>query len=101
MKKERILGKRTGCDITDGAYHIAPMYIDSFHALQERREGVNRLIASVTDHCVDLNIAIAKAERMLWKQVEEDLGLDPKKQWQYQHGVVTEVKPNPDVKGGR
>lgn len=98
--KKRIVGKRTGCDVIEEGYHIAPMYVDSFNALQERQAGVNRLLASVTDHCVDINMAIEKAKRVLWDSVQEDLGLDKSKEWQYEKGFVTEIKRN-EVKKGK
>jgi hypothetical protein len=101
MKKERILGKQTGCDVIDGVYHIAPMYVQTFDMLRERRVGVDRLITTVTDHCVELNAAIERAQSEVWARIREDLGLDPNKTWEYKDGVVTEVKPSPDIKGGR
>jgi hypothetical protein len=91
--KKRIVGKQTGCTIDkDGAYHIAPMYVETFDKLRERRVGVDRLLTTVTDHCVELNAAIEKANRALWEQVKADLGLDPNKGWEYRNGVVTEMK---------
>lgn len=97
--KKRIVGKQTGCTVKDGVYHIAPVYVQQFDALQEKRAAIDQLVAIVTDRCIEHKSEIIKANRALWAQLTEDLGLDPNKNWQYQNGVVTEKKEDaPETK---
>ena len=93
-KTEHFNGKATGYELKDGVYHIAPMYQETFDKLGVRRAAVDRLLQSVTDHCVELNMETEKASKVLWDSIRKDLDLDPAKQWTYRYsdGTIHEVK---------
>jgi len=77
------MGKRSGYELVDGVYHIAPMYIDAFAKLADRNAGVDNLVKSVAKHVAELNKDIACEQRNLWLRLYEDLGLDKSKTYQY------------------
>ena len=77
------IGKRTGYSLIDGVYHIAPSYVTAFEEITILRSGVDEMLASVTRHAAITLSQIAKSHRRIWKDIIDDLGLDPTIVWEY------------------
>ena len=78
------MGKRTGYELIDGVYHIAPLYIQRMDEAQMRKVGVDDMLASVTKHASKDLEEIAKTYKRIWDDMADDLGLDFRDgDWQY------------------
>jgi len=77
------MGKYTGYSLIDGVYHIAPSYITAFEEAAILRSGVDEMLASVTRHAAITLSQIAKSHKRIWKDIIDDLGLDPTIVWEY------------------
>ena len=103
MKKRKdindFIGKHSGYRFTNGVYHIAPMYIENFERLMDRRVGVDQFLLSVTRHAAGINEEIAEEQRRIWNRIYDDLSLDRNKNWEYhQDGTIHEVVKPSEVK---
>ena len=96
------MGKHSGYSLINGVYHIAPMYVSQFEKFADRRAGIDRVLKCITTHAMEVNEAIAEAQRRLWNSLIEDLGLDKSKGYSYkQDGTIREIQEekkeaNPD-----
>ena len=80
------MGKRTGYDLVDGVYHIAPMYTRQFEELWALRRGIEDMLAIVIKHAAKDLEPINKAYTKLWCNLADDIGLVlgvPGKEWNY------------------
>ncbi|KKM72171.1 hypothetical protein LCGC14_1423220 [marine sediment metagenome] len=77
------MGKRTGYELIEGAYHIAPMYRGQFDAVLHKRRGVEDMIGSVTKFTSDTLAQLSVQKQNIWKEIIDDLGLDQNKVWLY------------------
>lgn len=101
MKKQPandFMGKHTGYQLIGGVYHIAPMYIDNFAKLSDRKIGIDSLMESVLKYAAEINRQITAERRELWQRIYEDLGLDPKKAWVFHSdGTISEQNQKKEV----
>ncbi len=92
------MGKHTGYELVDGVYHIAPSYTLAFAELNDRAEGVDMFMKTVTRYVAELNAEIQKENRRQWDRLCDDLGLDRNKRWeQFPDGTIRE-EPKTDNK---
>jgi hypothetical protein len=90
-------GKQTGYDdLGGGKYRLAPCYVDRFSALADEKQGLNILIAAVNEHARKVGSNIAAAERRLWADIRDDLGLP--ENLNYRNGIV-EIVATDDAAG--
>jgi len=82
-KTNHFTGKHSGYELIDGVYHIAPMYTDAFEKIADRSAGVDQLVKSVARYVAEINEEIASESRNIWLRLDEDLGLDNNKCYQY------------------
>ena len=82
------MGKQTGYELIDGAYHIAPLYKERMSLLTFQKQGIDEMLASVTQHASKDFERIASENHTLWKDIADDIGLDQTVTWQYTNGVV-------------
>lgn len=84
------MGKKTGYELIDGVYQIAPLYQEQFEKLLNRKMGLNGMLNMVSSHvATDLEV-ISKQSDSIWKELKEDIGLDDSKNWAYRNGEVRE-----------
>ena len=83
------MGKKTGYELIDGAYHIAPMYSDWFDKLADQKASADDLMKSVIKHLNKINTSIASEQRQWWEMIYDDLGLDKTKVYSYQQADNT------------
>jgi len=93
MAKERVdpnhhEGKKTGYELIDGVYHIAPLYTKQFDDLALQRNGVDEMLCSVTSHASKALEVIARRQKQLFEDVMDDIGIDQTTVWGYQNGTL-------------
>ena len=89
-------GKRTGYNLINGEYHIAPCYIEQFARLSTREEGLRKVIEIMTAHFAQDMTDIARIRRKIWAELEDDLGLDKKVNYNYSNGIVRRADAEPN-----
>ena len=82
------MGNHTGYRLVNGLYHIAPVYQEQFARLQERADGINLMLKAVTRHASEDLQEITRLQKQIWKDIKEDIGLDPNVSWEYTEGVI-------------
>ena len=88
-----------GTQYEDGSIDIAPTYVDQFMDLSHRKQAVDMLLKSVTDHCVGLNRALSKDQGALWKRVCDNYGINLKTKktlWAGGERITVTDRPPPD-----
>jgi len=92
------MGKRTGYRLIDGEYHVAPTYSTAFAETTAQKAGVEAMLAAVTKHATETLAEITKANRRIWDDLTDDIGLDRSLMWVFgSDGVVRKVKEKNDV----
>ncbi len=97
---KHLMGKRCGYEVTeDGRYYPAPSWTDHFDNLFAERQSIeqmaNSIVAQLSERLIVVNKSIDKAKRDLI----EDLGVDPEKDWGYYGGskrYLKEMIPEPE-----
>lgn len=97
---KHLMGKRCGYEVTeDGRYYPAPSWTDHFDDLFAERGSIeqmaNSIVAQLNERLIAVNKRIGKAKRDLI----EDLGVDPDKDWAYYGGskhYLQEAIPEPE-----
>jgi hypothetical protein len=89
------MGKRTGYELINGEYHLAPFYCDQFARLNAEEAGIRKMLEIIIDHAsADLK-TIEERKKRVFEDIGEDLGIDLKTiGWNYHHGsgVLKQVK---------
>ena len=95
VEANHFMGKKTGYELINGKYHVAPMYMDIMERIMSQKAGVDALIQSVSKYAAETNTHIADEQNRTWKMLYEDLGLDKTKNWSYDYrdGTISEIKP--------
>lgn len=93
MTKEKIdtnhhMGKRTGYELINGEYHIAPTYWQQFDFLAFREAGIKKILEIITDHFADDLKNIKEAEHKIFIELADDLGIELADGWTYSNGVL-------------
>jgi|GEM_PF-6683476 len=92
------VGKHTGYELRNGEYHLAPMYVEQFDRITNRRNGIQMMLEAVTEHAALDYQAVSVAQRKLWDAIGEDFGVNfGKGQWTYLDGVIRPM-PEPTEK---
>ncbi len=97
MKKEKEnhnhhMGKQSGYELINGEYHIAPMYVAQFDALEDRAIGIKHMLEIVATHASEDLEQIRKQQRRVWETLADDLGIDLSKGWKYKNCVVSKIE---------
>lgn len=81
----RKIGIRTGYEVKDGKYYIAPCYRDEFLRYRNERVALDQLLQAVLSHVAQFQTAVVAAERKLWDEILADFGLTDGDDgyWQY------------------
>jgi hypothetical protein len=100
MKKEKInpnhhMGQQTGYTMIDGVYHIAPTYTEQFDKMRDKELGIQIIVNTTTSYFAGELAKVAETKRLVWKQLQEDIGLDPLVNWEYSNGTVTKLTQEP------
>ena len=81
-------GKRTGYELINGEYHIAPYYYEQFNKLQHKRKGIETLLTIVNQHAAENLEEISRVNQAIFNDLADDIGLDLKEAWVHSHGIV-------------
>ena len=86
--KNHHMGKRTGYELVDGEYHIAPLYQQQFEKLSYEVGGIKATLDIVTSHAAEDLKEIARLKVELFKDIADDIGIDLKEGWVYSGGII-------------
>jgi hypothetical protein len=86
------MGKRTGYDLINGEYHIAPSYIEQFNALYFKEAGIKAMLNAVADHVSEDLKNTAEVRQKIFNDLSEDIGIDLKQQWEYYGNGVLKLR---------
>jgi hypothetical protein len=98
MKKEkanpnRHMGKYTGYELINGEYHLAPLYVEQFDKLTERKFGINNMFEIIMRYVEKDLGTLAHDEHLLWEKLGDDIGINIKEGWTYSdNGVVKKIE---------
>lgn len=91
------VGNRTGYELIEGKYHLAPMYVEMFERMLARYEAVEAVLAAVTAHCQRDYEALAQDKKRLWATLRDDFDVDFKQgEWKYDDGNIVPVPKKED-----
>ena len=86
--KNHHMGKRTGYELVDGEYHIAPLYQQQFEKLSYEVGGIKAMLDIVTSHASSDLEKIAKLRQQIFEELADDIGIDMKEGWVYSGGII-------------
>lgn len=83
------MGKRTGYELKDGVYHIAPLYAEQFQKLNEEKAGIEEVLEVVTRHATERMKQVVKIRSRIFQDIYDDIGLDSSENWVYSGGKIS------------
>ena len=86
-------GKRTGYELINGEYHIAPLYWQQFEALNHKANGIQIMLHIVTSHASNDLEEMSKIRQGIFEDVADDLGIDLKEGWTYSNCILKRITP--------
>ncbi|MCK9435728.1 MAG: hypothetical protein M0Q12_00805 [Synergistaceae bacterium] len=93
------MGKRTGYELINGEYHIAPLYTQQFEELTTKQKGIETMLAMVTNNVSQQLEQIHIAAQRIWEELSNDIGIDRKEGFVYLNGIVKkQEKPGAEAK---
>lgn len=97
---KHLMGKRCGYEVTeDGRYYPAPSWTDHFDDLFAERQSIERMANSLIAQLNERLIAVSKSIEKAKRDLIEDLGVNPDKDWAYYGGsrrYLKEIVPEPE-----
>lgn len=96
--KKHHMGKRTGYDLINEEYHIAPLYLEQFNELNQKTEGIKAMLDIVTSHASKDLEEISKIRGKIFEGIADDIGIDLKEGWTYCNGILKRVEDGKEAK---
>lgn len=97
---KHLFGKTTGYEVTeDGRYYPAPSWTSYFDDLFAERGAIEQMANSLVAQLNERLIAVSKSIEKAKRDLIEDLGVDPDKDWGYYGGskqYLKEMTPKPE-----
>jgi len=100
---KHLMGKRCGYEVTeDGKYYPAPSWTDHFDDLFAEKQSIYDMATTINDRLNERLINVNKRIEKTKRDLIEDLGVDPEKDWGYYGGskrYLKEIVPEPEDAG--